>query len=152
MPKKYRVALTREERQTLQRLVSVGTGAARSRLHAHILLLVDEGEHGPGKPDEAVVEALGTSLSTVSRTRRRFTERGVAATQRKTHHVSVPPKIDGVQEARLIALACGQPPEGHARWTLRLLAERFVVLEEGVAVSHETVRQVLKRGRCSLGG
>lgn len=151
MPKKYRVALTAEERKALQRTISVGKQPARKVLHSHIRLLVDAGELGPGKPDTAAVEALGTSLSTVSRVRQRFGQRGVDATQHKPRKEPAPLKMDGVQEARLIALACGEPPAGHARWTLRLLADRFVELEEGIAISHETVRQVLKRGRCSRG-
>ncbi len=143
MPKKYRVALTAEERKALQHTVSVGKQPARKVLHSHILLLVDEGELGPGKPDTAVVEALGTSLSTVSRVRQRFGQRGLGATQRQPRKEQAPLKMDGVREARLIALACGDPPAGHARWTLRLLADRFVDLEAGIAISHETVRQVL---------
>jgi transposase len=152
MPKKYRVALTPEQRAELQRMVTVGKTAVRTVLHARILLLVDAGEGAPGNTDEAVVAALGTSLSTVSRVRQRFAERGLAATQRRKRKPAPPLKMDGVQEARLLALACGSPPEGQARWTLRLLADRFVELETGVPISHETVRKVLKRGRCSLGG
>lgn len=152
MAKKYRVALTAEQRAALQQTVTVGRTAARTVLHARILLLVDEGEAGSRKTDEAVVEALQTSLSTVSRVRRRFVERGCeGATQRKKRAPGEPLKMDGVQEARLIALACAAPPPGQARWTLRLLADRFVELEAGIAVSHETVRRVLKRGHCSLG-
>jgi transposase len=151
MPKKYRVTLTEAERKELERATSVGKTSARALLHSRILLLVDEGEGGPRKSDEAVVAALGTSRSTVSRVRQRFAQRGLRATQRKKRKPQAPLKMDGAREARLIALACGQPPEGQARWTLRLLADRFVELEAGVAISHETVRKVLKRGHCSLG-
>lgn len=152
MPKKYRVELTPEQRRQLERTIKVGKAAARTVLHAHILLLVDEGAGGVSRTDETVVAALGTSLSTVSRTRRRFAEGGLAATGRKPRKPQAPLKMDGAREAHLIALACMAPPEGQARWTLRLLADRFVELEVGVPISHETVRQVLKRGRCSLGG
>jgi hypothetical protein len=146
VPKKYRVTLTAEERATLTALVEKGKAAARTLTHARILLKADQSEGGPAWKDEAIVEALDVSLSTVSRVRQLFVEAGVAAALRR-RPASKPRgrKLDGVQEAHLIALACSEAPEGHARWTLRLLADRMVQLAYVDTLSHETVRQTLKK-------
>ena len=146
MAKRYRVTLTTEERGELGRMVSRGKADARKLAHARVLLQADEAEGGPARVDEDVASALDVSVRTVERARRRFVEQGLAA--------ALPPKpsprlygrkLDGEQEARLIALACSTPPDGHGRWTLRLLAERMVELEHVDAVSRETVRQTLKK-------
>jgi transposase len=152
VPKKYCVTLTREERTELTRLLEKGKAAARTLTHARILLKADQGPEGPAWPDQQIVTALEVGLSTVSRVRQAFVEAGLtAALQRKRSPQIRPRKLDGVQEAHLIALACSAAPEGHARWTLRLLADELVRLEYVEAVSHETVRQVLKKTSSSPG-
>lgn len=152
MHKRYRVTLTPDERETLAALLNQGRTAARTVTHARILLKADQSDAGPAWTDEAIVAALEVSLSTVSRVRRLFIEGGVtAALQRAPSRYERPRKLDGHQEAQLIALACGPAPAGHARWTLRLLASGMVRLEYVDAISHEAVRQVLKKTNLSLG-
>lgn len=152
MPKKYRVTLTPEERTELTALLQKGKAAARTLTHARILLKADQGEGGPGWKDEAIVAALDVSLSTVTRVRQAFVEVGLeTALRRRPASKLRPRKLDGEQEARLITLACSEAPDGHARWTLRLLADRMVRLEYVEAVSHETVRQVLKKTNSNPG-
>jgi transposase len=126
--------------------VKKGRSAARKRLHMEILLKADEGEHGPAWKDADIIKAVGVDIRTVERVRRRLVEEGLetALNGRKQSRYKSP-KLDGEQEAHLIALACSEPPAGYARWTLRLLAGRMVELEYTEGVSHETVRQVLKK-------
>jgi transposase len=144
--KKYIVKLTEEERATLRALISKGTAAARTLTHARILLKADASEDGPGWTDEAIRDAFEVSLRTVERVRQRCVEEGlVAALRPKPASRTRPRKLDGRQEAHLIALVCGDAPEGSARWTLRLLAETMVELGHVESVSHETVRQTLKK-------
>lgn len=147
MNKKYVVRLTSEERARLLQLVNVGKAAARKILHARVLLLVDQGEEGPACYDGPVCEALMVHANTIAGIRQRFVERGLAAAldRKKQDRPSRIPVLDGLAEARLIALRCGPVPEGQARWTLRLLADRLVTLEVVESVSHETVRRVLKK-------
>jgi transposase len=152
MPKKYRVTLTTEEREQLTALVSKGKAAARALTHARILLKTDEAADGPAWPDGAVCEALEVGICTVMRVRERFVEEGLEAALRPRPSSFVQPrKLDGHLEAQLITLACSEAPEGHARWTLRLLADRFVQLGHLEELSHETVRQTLKKTKRSLG-
>ena len=152
MPKKYRVTLTAEEREQLTALVSKGKAAARALTHARILLKTDEAAGGPGWTDAAVCEALDVGLCTVMRVRERFVEEGLAAALRPRPSSYVQPrKLDGYLEAHLVTLACSEAPEGHARWSLRLLADRFVALGHLEEISHETIRQTLKKTRRSLG-
>lgn len=143
MRKKYIVKLTVEEEEQLRHLVSSGKERARKLTRARILLKTDE-----GWTDRAICVALDVSRPTVERTRRRFVEEGFEASlsHRSPRRVYIR-ILDGDAEARLIALACGAPPEGRERWTLRLLAERLVKLEQVDvdSVSYETVRQVLKK-------
>lgn len=152
MAKKYVVELTEAERATLLQTVAVGKGAARTVAHAHILLKADAAEGAPGWTDQQIVEAFEVSLSTVGRVRRQFAEHGLEAALHR-HTPTEPPahKLDGEQEAHLIALACGVPPTGRKRWTLRLLASKMVELHLAEEVSYETVRRVLKKTRSSLG-
>jgi len=153
MPKKhYVVTLTAAERSCLQGLIAKGKVAARKRLHAQILLKADAGPAGDGWTDQQIGEAFDVGRCTVERVRQRFVEEGLeAALTRKPQHNRVPPKIDGQAEAHLIAVACGKPPEGRKRWTLRLLADRLVQLEVVESVSSETVRRALKKTRSSRG-
>lgn len=157
MGSKHRVELTERQRTDLERLVSQGTAPARKIQHAHILLLADEGPHGPAWTDEKVALAASSSAATVARTRRRFVTEGIEAALRVIKdRPGRPPKIDGIAEAHLVALVCSEPPEGHARWSVRLLADRFVALgtEEGwlaKPVGREAVRRALKKMSSSPG-
>jgi hypothetical protein len=145
MSKRYIVTLTAEERGRLEELTRSGRAAARKMIHARILLKADVAEGGPGWPDERIADALGVSASKVRRIRLLFVEEGLAAALDPRPAQRVPaPKLDGAKEAHLIALACGEAPEGRARWALRLLAERFVALGHAETPSHETVRRTLK--------
>ena len=144
MAKRYWVTLTSEERNALDRMISRGRADARKLAHARVLLQADASEAGLGWADAAIVEALRVSARTVERVRQRFVEQGLeAALLPKPSSRIYARKLDGAQEAKLIALACSDPPAGKKRWTLRLLAERMVALEIVSDLSHETVRQVL---------
>jgi transposase len=150
MAKVYRVTLSGEERRDLEALISRGKGAARRLAHARILLQADEAEGGPGRMDSEVAGALNVSVRSVERVRRRFVEEGLEAALAPRPSGRVYARLlDGAQEARLIALACSEPPEGKPRWTLRLLASRVVELGIAEAASHETVRGVLKKTNSS---
>jgi len=143
--KKYHVYLTAEEKEYLRQIVKKGTGRARQIQRAHILLKADVSE-GKGWTDQQIRETFHLARNTVSKIRKRFTEVGLAETvKRKQPEREYVTRLDGEQEAHLVALACSEPPEGYARWTLRLLAERMVALEYVDSVSYETVRQVLKK-------
>jgi len=149
--KKYIVTLEPKEREMVQRVIRKGRAAARKLMHARILLKADSSEGQPGWTDERIAQALDIHCATVANVRRRFVEEGLdaALTPRSGGHR--PRKLDGDAEAHLIALACGEPPQGHERWTLRLLADRMVELEYVDTVSHETVRQTLKKTSSSRG-
>jgi hypothetical protein len=150
--KRYRVTLTASERDDLRKLVSVGKAAAQKLVRARVLLLADQAEGGSSKADPEIDEALGCGRASVERIRKRFVEEGLeAALNPKPSRRVYERKMDGQAEAHLIALACGAPPEGRARWTLRLLSDRMVVLEHVESVSFETIRRVLKKTNLSLG-
>ena len=142
--KKYIVELTAAQREELSHMISTGKTSARELTHARMLLKADQGPEGPGWSDAKIQEALEISASTVARVRRRCAERGVqeailpakASAMRRR-------RLDGSQEAYLIALVCSEPPEGSARWTLRRLSSSLVELGYVETVSHETVRRVL---------
>ena len=145
--KKYRVTLTEAERAELSGLLSRGKADVRKLKHAQVLLKADAAEGGPAWTDERIAEAVDVGVATVERLRQRFVEEGLAAAlspyrggKRMYEH-----KLDGVQEAHLIALACSAPPEGRGRWSLRLLASRMVELGHSDVLSHETVRRTLKK-------
>lgn len=147
--KKYNVDLTAAEQAELNTLISSGVTSARKLTRARILLKAHA-----GWTDSAISAALDVGLATVERVRKCFVERGgITAIERRKPQRRYARKLDGDAEARLIALACSAPPQGHARWTLRLLAARVVRLEavDVTSVSHETVRQVLKKTPSSLG-
>ncbi len=150
--KRYHVLLTAEERARLQQMLNSGTAAARTLTHARILLKANEGPGGPHERDAAIAVAVAVSEPTVARVRRRCATEGIAAALvHRPPCATTPRTLDGAQEAHLIALACSTPPAGHARWTLRLLAGRFVTLNCGVPVSHELVRRTLKKTRSNRG-
>jgi len=146
MRKRYVVRLSEAERARLNTMIGRGRAPARTLAHARILLKANQGEGGPGWSDAAIARALEVGLATVARVRQAYVTAGLeAALTRKAPEREYARKLDGAQEARLIALACSTPPAGRQRWSLRLLAERLVTLEVVEAVSHETVRQVLKQ-------
>lgn len=145
MVKRYLVRLSEEEQQDLKKLVTTGKAAAYKIKHANILLNIDL--NGVGWTDAEAATALNCHRNTVANLRQRAVEQGLeAALERKPRQTSPrQPVCDGVAEAKLIALRCGEPPAGRARWTLRLLADKAVELEIVPAICHETVRQVLKK-------
>ncbi len=152
MKKRYIVSLTQEERQTLTALISRGKTAARKLMHARILLKADQSDGRPGVDDAAIAGEVQAGRATVERVRKAFVEDGFeACLERREPRRQYRRKLDGDGEAHLVALACGQPPQGRGRWTLRLLADRMVSLEEVDHLSHETVRQVLKKTNSSPG-
>lgn len=151
MHTQYHVILTGDERGPLRSLLSSGTAPARALTRARILLKADEAPDAPAWSDVPIVAALDVSRPTVERVRTRFVTERVAAVQRHPPAHRPAPKVDGEQEAHLIALACSPPPPGRERWTLRLLANRSVALTDGEAISHEWVRQTLKKTVSSLG-
>lgn len=140
------VELTKADRDFLEHVVERGDTPSRKVLHARILLLADQGPWGPALMDALIAERLGASAKTVGRVRERYTEVGLPrAIERKTHSSYKPRRLDREGERRLIALARQHPPEGHQRWTLRLLADRLVQLNVVEEISHETVRRQLQK-------
>lgn len=148
MPRiRYKVALDESERQVLEEITTRGRHSSQKVLNALILLRSDEGRLQTRKvTNEAIASVLPVSLRKIDRVKQRFVEQGLDAAldKRKAERV-YERKADGDFEAHLIALSCGKPPVGHARWSLRLLADRMVELEYVESISHETVRRVLKK-------
>ena len=150
MKKKYPVILSQTERDDLKSLIASGTAPARKLTHARILLKADEGSKGDGWVDERIAEAVESSQPTVSRVRKQYCCEGLdAALNRRPPKREYHRKLDGEQEARLVALACSRPPEGQARWSLRLLADKLVELEIVEEISYQTVRRTLKKTNSS---
>ena len=150
--KKYLVELTQDERQRLHKLISAGSAPARMLNRARILLKADVGEHAEGEPllDREIAPMLETSTATVQRVRERFFRQGLdAALERSAPDRIYRRTFDGRAEARLIALACSQAPEGRERWSMRLLADKAVQMGIVEGVSHETVRKTLKKTNCA---
>jgi len=145
---KYVVTLTSEERTRLLELVQKGTAAAYKIKHANILLASDA--DGENLPAETVAKAYHCHRMTVYNVRQRFVERGLEAAigRKKRTTPPVPPKLDGRAEARLVALACEETPEGVGRWSLRLLSQKMIDLGVVASISHETVRRTLKKTDC----
>ena len=150
--KLYLVTLTAEERSFLKGLLAKGKASALKQLHARLLLKADAGPQGEAWRDEQIAQALEIGVRTVERVRQRFVEEGLdAALVRKPQQNRRARRFDGDAEAHLIALACSKPPQGRARWTLQLLADRMVELKFVDGVSNETVRQTLKKTNSSRG-
>ena len=157
MRKKYVVELTKEEREYLHKLISAGTAPARKLNRARILLKADVGKHAEAQAeaqaliDRQIAQMLETSTATVQRARERFYEGGLqAALERSKPDRVYKRSLEGRAEARLIALACSEPPRGQDRWSFRLLADKAVELGIVEEVSHETVRKTLKKTNSSL--
>ena len=149
MNKRYIVRLTDEERKELERMTGSGKQAAYKIKHAQILLKADA--NGPNWPDEKIAEAFDTHVNTPRNVRQRFVEQGLQAAleRKKQDQPSRPRRLDGRAEAHLIALHCGPAPEGAARWTLKLLADRLVELEIVESVSVQTIQRTLKKTHSS---
>jgi transposase len=146
MPKKkYLVDLSSDEREELRQLVKRGKHSSRKVTRARILLLAST-----GSTDEQIVAALGCGINTVERTRRRFVEESLECLKERPRRGQAR-KLTGKQEAHLVAVTCSAPPTGHARWTLRLLADKVVELKFAPSIARETVRQVLKKTNSSRG-
>lgn len=146
MRKQYVVSLPEETRADLHTLIGRGSAPARVTAHARILLKANQGEAGPGWTDAMIAGAVEVHPTTVARVRKTYVTEGLeAALYRHPPDRTYPRKLDGAQEAQLVALTCGTPPTGRARWSLRLLARELVRLEVVDTVSYETVRQVLKQ-------
>lgn len=142
---KYIVKLAIDERESLLSLISKGKAAARKLTHARILLEADENSSAR-KTDEEIARALYVSKITVRRVRKDCVENGIeSALERKPHSRHKPHKIQGEEEARLIALCCSNPPEGRCRWTLTLLADTLVSLGIVESISPQTVLNTLKK-------
>ena len=145
--KKYVVRLSAEERERLEALIRRGKSPAQRLMKARILLKADVSEAGEGWSDNAIATALDSSVSNIVRTRRQLVEEGFEAVLTRKHRASSARQriFDGVAEARLVALACSQPPAGHARWSLRLLEQKVVELSIVVKASDNTIGRTLKK-------
>ena len=143
---KYIINLSEDEHQYLEQMTRKGKTPVRKVKRAQILLHASE-----GKTDKEVAQALRVAEATVFRTRRRFVEQGLEASLKEGPRPGKPRKLNGKQEAFLVALACSQPPQGHQSWTMQMLADQLVTLDIIDAISDETVRCTLKRGKSSLG-
>lgn len=142
--KRYHVKLTAAERAELRKRVTTGRVAARRRKHAEILLAADARVGGPAMVDADIRAKYDVGRAAIARVRQRFVEEGLEAALAPRPHPNLHTrKVDGDAEAHLVALACSPPPQGYTRWTLRLLAERFVQLDRGFDISYEPVRRVL---------
>ena len=145
---KHVVRLTAADRRELERMARSGRHPARTLVHARILLKADAAKGSPGWDDAAIAEALDCGTRTVARVRKKYAAGGLdVALHRKKPTGRQYRKLDGDQEARLVAIACSAPPAGKARWTLKMLADRLVELEVVDALSDETVRRTLKKTR-----
>ena len=144
--KKYLVTLTADEREHLTALIAAGKAAAKKIAHARILLKADQADGGPAWADGAIAEAVEVSTDTAARVRQRFVEQGLEAAlvRKKQDKPSRERVLDGAAEARLIAVACSEPPDERKAWTLKMLADKLVELEVVGRVSTETVRRALK--------
>lgn len=152
MRKKYKVKLTSNQREQLLSIVHNGKQTAKTITHARILLQADSGAEGPGLKAKVIAANLNIHERTVHLVRERFANAGLeAALHRKKHRQYKPRRLDGNQEAYLVALCCGTPPDGRKEWTLRLLSERLVQLEITSSISRSTVHRTLKKMNLSLG-
>jgi transposase len=147
MTKKYRVTLEAEEREHLRQLLSKGKADVRRLKHAQILLAADESDGAPALADDRIASTVDVARATVERIRQRFVEEGLelSLSPYRTPNRIYRTKLDGRQEAHLIAMACSTPPQGRSRWTLSLLADQMVELKHVDSLSRETVRQTLKK-------
>ncbi len=143
---KYKVTLTAKEREELLEITKVGIHSSKKVIHALILLNCDVGKYSEKVKNEDIAKVLKTGMRTIDRVKKKFVEEGFeTALEGKPTTRVYEKKTDGDLEAHLIALSCGKPPKGFARWSLRLLADKVVELEYVESISHETVRSILKK-------
>lgn len=149
----YKVTLAQEERNQLTEITRTGTHAARKVIHALILLNVDRGQYNTEQQiNGEICKVLKIGMRTIDRVKKRFVEEGLdAALKMAPTSRGYDKLVDGDMEAHLIALACGEPPKGYARWSLRLLSDKLVELRIADSISYETVRRTLKKTNLSLG-
>ncbi len=154
MAPRYRVTLTKEEREELESMTRKGKIEARRFINARALLLCDAGPEGPAWKVADVASALGVSSRSIEHLKKRFVGKGLEAalTRKKRENPPREVKFDGAFEARLIALACSKVPDGYRRWTVRLLAEKAIELKFAESVSHMSVQRILKKTNFSLTG
>ncbi len=152
MPKKYCIKLTEVEREELEAVTRKQRAAAMRKLRAQIFLLCDENRDGGPLKDTEIAEKVDMAVSSIERLRKQCHEQGpLESLERKKRDTPpVLPKVDGELEAKITALACSPAPEGRARWTLRLLADRVIELEFIDEISHQTIGRALKKTNCSL--
>jgi transposase len=149
---RYKVTLTEEEQEQLKAVLSKGKHSSQQYRNACILINSNEGPSGQKIPNEQIAQVLQINTKTVERIKQRFVEEGFeACIDRKPYPKKDPKKADGDFEAHLIALSCSEAPEGYARWSLRMLADKMVELKYADGISHETVRQVLKKTKSNRG-
>jgi transposase len=144
--KSHRVTLSEHERQYLQKIVASGTDKARKITRCRVLLLADEAN---GKTDEEITDALGVCLATIFNIRRRYHLKGLEGAIHEVPRSGQPPKFNGKAMAKITAIACSKPPEGHARWSLRLLADRVIALDIVENISYQSIRNILKKTNLS---
>ena len=149
---KYIVKLSKDEREKLNKIVKTGRVAAAKRQRSQIYLYADEGPNGPSLSDLKIADKLDLSVLTIKRARQRLIEKGLEAALERPPRKNgpTPKKLDAEQEAKLVSLACVEPPKGRSRCTLSLLSDRIVALDD-VSICQETVRQVLKKKKLNLG-
>jgi transposase len=149
---RYKVTLTKEEREQLLALIGKGKHSSQQYRNACILINTDEGPYGQKLSNEQIAQVLQINTKTVERVKQRFVEEGYeSCIERKPYPQKGPIKTDGDFEAHLIALSCSEAPKGYARWSLRLLADKMVELKYAESISHETIRRVLKKTKSNRG-
>jgi len=150
---RYKVTLTENERQHLESILGKGKHSSLQFRNACILLNCDESDAAKKSPNEVIAQILHVSPKTVERLKQRFVEEGFeACMDRKPYPEVKDIKTDGEFEAHLVAVSCSQAPAGYARWSLRMLADKMVELNYAESISHETIRQVLKKTKLNPGG
>ncbi len=145
--KSHRVKLSEHQRQYLQKIVESGKDKARKITRCRVLLLADEAK---GKTDEEISDVLNVCLATIFNIRRRYHQGGLERAIQEAARSGQPPKFNGKSMAKITAIACSKPPEGHARWSLRLLADSVVELDIVESISYQSIRNILKKTNLSL--
>jgi len=149
---RYTIYLTKSEVEELKSVISKGSHTSQSFRAAYILLNCDKGRHSEKVTNEQISKVLNIGMRTIDRVKKKFIEEGLEATlERKPTRRNYERKVDGEVEAKLVTLCCSNPPKGHAKWSLRLLADKMVELKYVESISHVTVREVLKKTNLSLG-
>lgn len=149
---RYTIQLTKTEAEELQKIINKGSHTSQSFRAAYILLNCDRGKYADPVTNEQIAKVLKIGMRTIDRVKKKFFEEGIeAALERKATSRIYDKKVDGEVEAKLVTLCCSDPPQGYAKWSLRLLADKMVELKYVEKISHVTVRQVLKKTNLSPG-